>query len=405
MKKAFSRFLLPAAAAVVLVLALPGCQQTADDEYITYGGSSPVGDYIVIDIDEDNSVLRKTNHTTGDATEWLAYEEVASSETYASGFTLLCKVTLSDTTDYVLFAEYDNAALIYQMMDGTTDSPKESEWPVFVVSQAEVAKSSYYEKSYNWMKFFIDENSNDSSMNCGFAAFDTEGENGLMFAAGYNSDDDTISDVNDGDVTQVASFEDDPDSNAKIFYNGAESPENAVVLTGTASGTNILDFGPGIGGGSGLMIPQADVSLTDAAGTYFLTSFSEDASGQSVDYMKAVISTSGIKVYQYSDDTSTATPQFDAALTKLNNLSAADSPGGAETVAAQFAAASGLSGAASSSIAAANTCPGTYIAQDSGIVVCIIFEPDANFLGFTLSDSNDNSIMFGMGIKDSAYTN
>lgn len=396
---------------VCIILALSsGCGDSSDDKsatIITYAGSEPVGDFVVVQIDKTNSKVRRINYTTDpdEDTGWLPYTAVSAAD--AEGFSILYRVNV--TGGYVIFAEFPNTAVVYQMFDASDDPVG---WPVYVVYRERVDKSSYYEKAYNWMKFTIDSTPADSEMEAGFAAFDTSAEEGLLYGAGYYSLDDSINDINDGDVAKISTFVENTELIANTMWTGTEGDMNtALTLTGTASGTNILDFGPGAGGGMGLAIPQSDVTLATAAGTYFVLVYENDktADTSTVQPMKVVISgtSPNIEVFQYSDNTSTATPVLSNDLTAIADLTAPESPNGI-AIKTQFATASGNAAAASAVVKSAHLCEGSFVAIDAGgnYVINLMFDSQGGFCGFSMFDTTGNDIIrFGFGIKDANYVN
>ncbi len=372
-----------------------------------YAGSDPVGDFIVIQIDKTNSKVRHINYTADpdEDSGWLDYTKIAAAD--AEGFSNQNRVELSGG-EYVIFAEFPNTAIVYQLFDASNDAVGN---PVYAVLREKVDIDSYYEKAYNWMKFEIDASTaTDSEMEVGFAAFDASSNEGLLYGAGYYGYDDTISDINSGDIQKVTLFEENTALIANTMWGGAVGDmDNAITLTGTQSGTNILDFGPASGGGMGLAIPQSDVSLATASGTYFLLVYEADKVGgtSSVEPMKLVISSTSphIKVFPYNGNTETDSPVFSDDLTAVADLTAGESPGGTTPIMEQFATASGNSAAVSSVVQNAHESSGTFAATDPNYGLAIIFDPLGGFCGFTMTDNSTDTIRFGFGIKDSLYTN
>jgi hypothetical protein len=398
----------------IILACFFGCSDSSDKDksstIVSYAGSEPVGDFIVIQLDKTNSKVRRINYTTvpNEDTGWLDYTAVAAAD--AEGFSILNRVEL-DGGSYVIFAEFPNTTLVYQMFD-SSDSPVNG--PVYVVLREQVGKSSYYEKAYNWMKFTIDSNPDDSAMEAGFAAFDASPQEGLLYGAGYYSEDDIITDINPGDVAKISSFVENSELVANTMWTGTEGDMNtAMTLTGTQSGTNILDFGPGAGGGMGLAIPQSDVSLATAAGTYFVLVYESNKTDDTstVNPMKVVISNSSpqIKVFEYSADTSTATPILSNDLTAIADLSAANSPNGI-AIKDQFATKSGNAGAASTVVKNAHECRGSFVAigTTGDYVINVMFDSLGGLCGFSMFDNTNalvEIIRFGFGIKDANYVN
>ncbi|MBN2041348.1 MAG: hypothetical protein JW864_15010 [Spirochaetes bacterium] len=401
-----------------LFLISVNCGNDKDDTkntIISYAGSMPVGDFIVIQINRESSLVRRINYTPDpdEDSGWLAYFSVPADDENAEGFSIIKRVELTGG-HYVLFAERADTALVYQEFDSTHNP---AGWPSFVILRERVDRSQYYEKAYNWMRFRIEEiPTTNSAMEAGFAAFDSESNFGIMYGAGYRSAEppgDCIGDINDSaDTSRVDNFTYNTELTANTMWTGAESDMNAAVnLAGTASGSNMIDFGQSVGdGGSGLAVPQSDVTLTEAEGTYLLMCYENNQTTHTntVEPMKLVISGSGmhLKLYVYSQNTITELPVFTASLKPVAALTAAESPGGAVAIINQYAATSGNIGAHSETVRNAHMCRGSFFAQDSDCIINIIFDPDGLFCGFTMSDTeSDEIIRFGFGIKDTEYRN
>jgi hypothetical protein len=393
----------------LLTLIIAGCGSSDEEEasIASYGGSMPVGDFIVVQIDRSSSLVRHINYTTDEDSGWLSYTAVSPSDDKARGFSILNRVEI-DGGNYVLFAEFPNTAVVYQVFDSSDNSV---DWPVYVVYREEVDKSTYYEKAYNWMKFTIDETvSDDSAMEAGFAAFDSTSAEGLLYGAGYNSEDDSINDINAADQSKVDSFTANTELVANTMWTGTVGDMNtAITLTGTASGANILDFGPDTGGGSGIAIPQSNVTLSTAAGTYFLLVYDNNKASDTVTVtpMKLVISATSphIKVFEYTENTESGTTTFSDDLTAIENLDASESPG-TDPIKDDFSSTSGNSSASSTIVQNAHLCKGSFVAVETDQVLNIMFDSTGSFCGFTMFDTTgDDIIRFGFGIKDSGYTN
>jgi hypothetical protein len=394
-----------------ITIAFSGCSSESDSPptVVRYAGSVPVGDFVEIQLDRTNSMVRRINYTNpSEDSGWLSFSSLTVSDPLASGFSLLNLVNLDDG-GYVLFAEFPDTALVYQVFDSLDEADG---WPAYVVLRETVSTSNYYEKSYNWMKFNIEPvPTTDSAMEAGFAAFDATAAEGMLYGAGYYSLDDTVTDINTGDGVKMDSFVSNPELVANTLWTDTEGDMNtALTLTGTASGTNIIDFGPDIGGGSGLAIPQSAITLAEAAGTYFVLCYENNQTTQTntVKPLKVVISAASphIKVFDYEDRTDTGTPVFSSDLIAIADLTAVNSPGGTVAIAEQFATASGLSGASSTAISTASECQGSFVALGTDQVINILFDPNGGFCGFSMSDNaSDNIIRFGFGINDAAYAN
>jgi len=310
----------------------------------------------------------------------------------------------------------------------TSDAP--SGYPVYVVLRDKVDKAEYSEKAYNWIKMKIGSDPVDpdaAEMEAGFAAFDTyvEGSGtyeGLLYGAGFNSEEEEdvvthgITPINDGS-SMISSFVENTELVANTMWTGTVGDmDSAITLTGTGSGTNILDFGPDQGGGMGLVIPQSDVSLADAAGTYFVLCYQSDktADTETVQPIKVVLSTesgANIRVFDYEAKTNGATGLIlTDTLTALASLPAGESPGGSTAINLQFEEAAGNDGAYSTAVQNAHLCPGVFVASDetSGEwVITVSIDPLGNFFGFTMLDGTgaNDIVRFGFGIKDDGYEN
>ncbi len=380
------------------------------DSIRSYGGSIPIGDLVTIYIDSAKSKVKCINNTTDEDSGWLSYTVLPKNDQHNSGFSILKKAVI-DETKFVIFAEYPNAAVIYQMFeDGETIGE-----PVYVVSRSMINKNTFKDKAYNWMKFLIDATDDEESdMNCGFVGFDTDTD-GLMYGASYSHNSNIngdinkgLSDINTGGVVSVANMTANAANYSNELWPSGDTSDlaDAVSLIGTPSGSIILDFGMNTGGGMGIAIPQSDIELTDVDGTYFAMVYFYEASTDttSVDPMKIVVSSTGIQVFNYSDSISTGTPVFDENLTKL-----AEYAGGPDSkpVCTSFADYAGNNSATSTTIQDANNCRGAYLAGSEDAIVNVMFDPNGKFLTFTMfmgSDPDDRSIGFGFGIRDNNYT-
>ena len=127
------------------IALMSSCPTPAEPQITHYAGSDPKGDYIEIQINHDEAKVRRINHTTLEDSGWLSYTpETAMS----SGFSILYRV-VTDATHFVLFAEFPQAACIYQAFDNTTPPPVTEGNPVYVVYREQVSTSTYYAKAYN----------------------------------------------------------------------------------------------------------------------------------------------------------------------------------------------------------------------------------------------------------------
>ncbi|UCB46605.1 MAG: hypothetical protein JSV25_04080, partial [Spirochaetota bacterium] len=339
------------------------------------------------------------------------------SDEHAQGFKIIKKVDLG-VDGFVLFAEFPQAACVYQKFDSLGDADGN---PVYVVYRVQVDKSSYYEKAFNWMKFYIDSTLDQSDMSTGFSAFDTSGEQGLLYGAGYSkkreaeeAEEGGVENINSLGTTKVDDFTADSETSANILWTGdVGDMATAISMVGTASGAVIMDFGTDTGGGMGLAIPQATMSFGQLAGTYFtlVYGFDQDTNEQTISVMKTVIkSDQSLEVYDFADKTDNpSNAVFDQDFTPVGTLDGG--PLYPETIAETFQRISGCGDAASSVVNNAYSCNGSFVAQDvaSDITVVAQFDSTGRFFGFTMFDNNtdatDYVLRFGLGIRDTGYTN
>ena len=407
-----------------------GTDDTDDDDTVvspvirSYGGSDPEGDFVVIINDVDNSRVKRIDYTAGeteDSVEWYDYTAVEPDDEFASGFSMLNRAEI-DSDTFVLFAEFPEVALIYQVFDESGDDIGN---PSYVVYREELDKTELYEKAYNWMKFYIDGDLEDSDMSAGFCGFDAQSEEGLVYGAAYSKRENVfeegyegsgVSDINEGDVTKLDDFTYDEETESCIMWGSAvENWDEAITLTGTDSGSIILDFGPDMGGGMGLAVPQMDDPAdsewwSSGAGTYFAMMYELDKGDgeSSVNPMKLVITDTGrVKVYQYNDSIASGTPVFNQQLIAFENFNEGPND---ERIEDTFGTVSGNDEAVSSAVNNAHKCRGAFIAHDEedDVIVTALIDPDGRFGGFTLFDDEEEEtdyiLRFGFYIRDSGYT-
>jgi hypothetical protein len=411
---------------VIAVMAglLAGCAESSDVPGVSvliYAGSDPLGDYIKLEIDREKKQVRRINYTTSEDSGWLDYAALPATNRDAQGFSILNRVELG-SGKYVLFAEYEQTAVIYQAFqaDGKADGR-----PAYCVLSETLAKSDFYGKAYNWMKFNIDPGvGDDSDMEAGFAAWDAASAQGKMYGAGYSDlrekanegfNGSGIGSINESGTVKVDDFTWSADSGALSFSSSSPATwSNSVSMTGTGSGTVILDFGPQAGGGCGLAIPQTASKDFSAsyAGVYFvmLYEYKNASASDSVNPIKMRIGPdASLKVFEYSGVTTT-NEFFTGALQPVNDFT--EGPNG-EPLKDTFQTASSNSLATSAVVKAAHACFGAFGTQvvdgTSESIIMSIFDPNGRFFGFTMfeknqSDANDYKIRFGFGIKDPDYS-
>lgn len=406
-----------------------------------YGGSNPVGDFVVIEINKTDQKLKYHNYTKDEHTGWFDYAKVTD-PAENMGFDIIYKVdvnadTTEDTeTSYVLFAEFNDVALVYVPFNYLGDAIDN---PQYALIREQLTKDNVYGTKYNWMTFKIDQDATeDSDMSGGFAAWDAQSNSGKLIGAGYSNKaqklnwpdaSDGISDINKDGSVDVDSFGTDSATKSLYFYSdGIPDWGHRVTLTGTQSGATILDFGPDAGGGSGLAIPQASSKDWNPAynGTYFMmvyeySSWSDSGpsdNGTSINPMKCVLSgttTGYLEVFESNADTSTATPVFESSLTAIADLSADASPGPMPII-DQFGIISGMYDHSpdAAHLHDANECKGSFIAskEASGVhsIVFIMFDPQGRFGGFTMFEEQNDppkhyAYRFGFTINDPNYSN
>jgi hypothetical protein len=391
----------------------------------TYAGSDPKGDYIVIDFDTANSLLRRINFTTGETNGWFSYSTVPTTSSLANGFSILKKATIlsnAGTNQYVLFSEFPSAACVYQMFIVTNSQTFTIGNPCYVVYRQALAQSDFYGKAYNWMKFTIDSTLSNSDMEAGFASFDNLAQTGQMYGAGYSRKRQTgqhltncgFNNINENSNVNVDGFSANSAAGSLAMWTGTVGDwTRAINMTGTASGAVILDFGTNCGGGSGLAIPQTTSAAnpstwwTTVGGTYFTLIYEYDKQNNesSIQPMKIVIGSGGsVKVYQFTNHTSDLA-FFDETLTMLSNTTTNQSPATNYTLMQIMSNYSGNQNAASTVVQNAHQCMGSYMYTTNDIVLFTMFDPSGRFMGFTMFDDtgSDYKIRFGLGIKDTGY--
>jgi hypothetical protein len=410
---------------------LLSCSGTGDGEagLPSYGGTDPKGDYIVVMIDRENSKAMNINYTAGETESsqtWLSYTSVAADSEFARGFSIVNSIDIGGGNT-VLFAEYPEAALVYMLLDGGEAVGN----PVFLVYRDTADKSSFYARAYNWVKFFIDPLGMGSDMSCGFAAFDTSGdEAGKMYGASYSkkldfeNDEmypDGLSNINEGGDAGIDALTWNAESNSFcIWNNGVDNWDDAVTVTGTASGALILDWGPDAGGGGALAVPQTSAvdNLSTfwptVEGTYLTMTYGyTDGVGADTGPVKVVVHSDGsLDVYDYSDRTDTGTSFFEEplALTRIENVT--DGPVTDVAIWESFAIEAGNGVASSPVVQNAHKCQGAFIVQyivpeESELLIMMAFDPTGRFFGFTMfewiSSEERLAVRFGLGVKDSDY--
>jgi hypothetical protein len=324
---------------------------------------------------------------------------------------------------FALFAEFEKAAVVYQVFtDGTPPTTQGD--PVYAVYREQVDKAQYYEKAFNWMKFFIDDGT-ASDMACGFAAFDSSAAQGLLYGAGYSNraelnhqglNSSGVQSVNASGTMKVDTFTYDSAATANVMWDGSHPNDRtyAVTMVGTPSGATVLDFGPNVGGGMGLAIPQTSTKDWNAAyaGTYFTLVYEYDvlAGTRTIEPMRVVLSSSGgVDVYPSGSTTAV----YQSTFTSVEDFSGG--PNG-EPVKLTFAAAAGNASAQSTTVQGANVAHGAFVSQVNDgsreSVLSLILDPQGRFFGFTMfdkatggtADPNDYRVRFGFALKDTGYT-
>jgi len=269
----------------------------------------------------------------------------------------------------------------------------------------------------------------DSDMTTGFAGFDVSGlptPQGLLYGAGYSHRRELegganggVEDVNTGDLLKVDAFTYDSSLVANIMWEGGHTGDMdwALVLTGTASGTNIIDHGILAGGGMNIVLPQASSALFSSAyaGMYFTMRY--ELNGQSgatlIEPLKLVVTSGGnVQAYDWNLPIAGQVALFDKPLVNVSSFSGG--PVALETISQTYARVSENSSATSTTVQGAHLCKGAFIAEDTGAktIVVVMFDPSGKFLGFTMfkaltpdaTPENDFEIRFGVGIKDAGYT-
>ena len=393
-----------------------------------YGGSDPKGDYVAVSIDKTNKTVTHYNYSKS-PTEVNGPFSYTKETDFCNdtGFSIIYKAVINadatgDEPAYVLFAEFEGAAVIYVLFNSSGET---LERPQYAISRQQMSKNNVYETAFNWMKFKIDPNSDTSTdMECGFAAWDAQSNSGRLYGASYSNRAEKegwctngINNINEGGDVSVDGFTYDSSTVSNYVDFGGTGPDYRLTMVGTPSGATILDFGIKMGGGSGLAIPQSDTEAWNSAynGTFFIMLYEYDSSTGEHDVkpIKCVLSgttTGYLEVFDSTHDTSVTgdPPMTEGALTPIEDLSAADSPGGAEKIIEQFAATSDNASANSNIVKDAHECHGGFLFQEPNGVTFIMCNPDGKFggfIGFTDHGSSNYSYRFGFTIKDENYSN
>lgn len=417
----------------ITFIIFSGCPTTTETEtpptIVNFAGSDPKGDLVGVEMDKTNKKITLYNYTTGEKKGPFSYSKVTDT-TITGGFNIIYKTIINTAGDYVLFAEFPDAAIVYVLFNKQGEALGNFR---YLVKREKIENNKMYAKAYNWMKFKIDEDgSADTDMETGFVGIDTDSTQGLFYGACYSHKAEMfewsgyingIKDINPGDTLKVNSLVYDKNTNSSYHEAGGSGMGHRLYLTGTPSGSIILDFGIQRGGGGGIAIPQAETeNMSNAYYGVYLTFLYEYSykSGlldqRKIKPIKVLINKDNtgdfVKGFDLTQDIST-TPHFIKYLKSVNSLQASESPGGIK-VTDQFATQSGNAGASSDVVKNANRCYGEFINMEGDstyfTVNSIIFDPQGRFLSFTgftnsLPDStSDYEIRFGFAIKDPGYS-
>lgn len=419
-----------AAAAMIVACAASGSSNTPGSgggSFTTYAGSDPKGDYIVIDFDTANSLVRRINFTTGETNGWFSYTTLPTNSQYANGFSIVKQAVIesnASTNFFALFTEFPQAACVYLLMMETNGAEGfVVENPAYVVYRQTLSGSDLYGKAYNWMKFTIDDIAANSDMEAGIASFDASGAGGIFYGSGYSRKSQTgtglsncgFHDVDDGTNLYVTNFTANSDAGSlTAWYGGVGDWSTALSMTGTPSGAVILDFGTNIGGGSGIAFPQSDLAADPAAwwstvgGTYMtvIYEYNSQTAQTLIEPIKIKVESGGlVKVYQFTNHVSD-TPFLSETLTMISNANLAQSPCTNYTPMELLAHFAGNTNASSAVVQKAHYGLGSYLYTDISITLFAMFDPQGRFMSFNMFEDaggGTNIIRFGFGIKDAGY--
>lgn len=428
------RILLLVLSASVAVAIIASCATSGADSttssgggsLTTYAGSDPKGDYIVIEFDTANSLVRRINFTTAETNGWYSYSTLPYTSQYANGFSIVKKAIITNigtSSMFALFSEFPQAACVYLLMLETNGSSTVIENPAYVVYRQPLTGNDLYGKAYNWMKFTIDDLGSDSDMECGFASYDNSANGGRMYGSGYSRKRQTgqdvsncgFNDIDETDSVYITNFTYNSSSGSLAMWTGGVGDwTRAINMTGTPSGTVILDFGTNCGGGSGIAIPQSSLAANPATwwstvgGKYFtvIYEYNSMTTVTAINPVKIVVESGGqVKVYQFADHL-TNTPFFNEMMTMISNAGTNMSPATNYTVSQLMTYFSGNSGANSSVVQNAHYGLGAYLFTTNDQTLFTMFDPAGRFMSFTMYDDlggGNYVIRFGFGIKDSSY--
>ncbi len=395
-----------------------------------YSGSDPKGDFIEIRIDHAASTITHVNHTTGITSGPYNFSKVPQGSG-SWGFDILYKAQIdAPPVKYALFAIFENTCIVYQLFNDA-DSPIGN--PNYALIREELGLADGYEHNYNWMKYRFNAGglSDQCDMEAGFAAFDSAPESGNFFGASYSNQREMsllpaphptngITNINPNEEYKLDFFTYDP---LTVSYYMSILPGMAgrFSLIPSKSDAIIMDFGPAIGGGSGLILPQANNENWSGNynGTYLSMHYNYNTA-TAVSHVYALkyafngALTGELDAFNLNDNTAADSAFLSGEFEPVCSLAGADSPGGVIPIAVQFRNISENIDALSPVVHSAHLCRGAFVsiipvAGGRTVIVYLMFEPMGRFgsyTGFTRDAAGGVvEYYFGFLIKDKDYSN
>jgi hypothetical protein len=198
---------------------------------------------------------------------------------------------------------------------------------------------------------------------------------------------------------------------------GTGNWNGATAVSGTASGALVLDWGPSVGGGGALAVPQTSAvdNLSTfwptVTGTYLTMTYGyEYDEGAEAGPVKVVLYSDGeagaIDVFDYSNRTDGGGSFFGEpiALTRVEDFESGPRD---EAISVSFQNVAENNLASSTVVQNTHLCKGAFIAAPSSeLIIMVGFDPSGRFFGFTMfQDLGDGYyiVRFGLGVKDENY--
>lgn len=407
---------------VILIIfslaAIAGCGGGKRSSKKIYGGVDPKGDYIAITI--EGSSVTYDNYTTSEHYGPFGFSKETAVGVNGGFKNIYRTVYVDPSNKYVRFVEMTGVTIIYQMFqdagvigDFTDDDTVDN--PVYAFCRKQVSMNDYRDTAYNWIEFKMGADNASSNFSAGCAGFDTNTDSppGRLYGAGYSKrreiadpPSNGLNNINESNLG-TSSFTYNPTIVANTAPSGGG---DTLTLIGAKTNDFILDFG--LNNGAGFAIRQASGAAYQSTynGTYIVFCYennNDSSVTQTIQVIKMTLENGVFKVFQMSDNTSTATPDAEGTLTAIADCT----EGPAETpIKTHFQTVSGCGDALSTKVQNSYNCYGGFVnIQNSGNEVnYLILDPAGKYLCFTCFYETAPDIYnyrFGFGIKDPLYSN